>query len=279
MIHEILIPTDGSEYSATAIEYGMYLASVFKARLTGLSIIDLKIIQGPLFDDISGFMGISPAQECLPLIERGLNERADGILSDFEERCKKAGLTPVTKKITGIVDEVIIREGEKADLILLAQRGEHYPFARSGLLGSTSEAVVRKAGKPVLITPFTFREIRRVGLACDGSTASDRALHMAAGLCRETDWPLSALFVTGNRERAEQMKRHILSSADCRNVACSVTVRDGKEEQEIIHFTKEGTIDLLVMGAYGHSRIRELILGSTTSYVIRKSEIPVLMVR
>lgn len=275
MIHEILIPTDGSDYSAIAVEYGIHLSSVFGARLTGLCIIDLKIVQGPLFDDISGFMGISPAQECLPLIERGLNERAEGILSKFEEHCRKVGISPVTKKITGIVDEVIIREGEKVDLIVLAQRGEHYPFARSGLLGSTSEAVVRKAGKPVLITPFTFREIRRVGLACDGSTASDRALSMAADLCRETGWPLSALFVTGNPERAASVRKHIFSFA----ASCSVTVRDGKEEQEIIQFTKEGTIDLLVMGAYGHSRIRELILGSTTSYVIRKSEIPVLMVR
>ncbi len=53
----------------------------------------------------------------------------------------------------------------------------------------------------------------------------------------------------------------------------------GKEEREIIKFIKEGSVELMVMGAYGHNRLRELILGSTTSYVIRKSTIPVLLSR
>ena len=53
----------------------------------------------------------------------------------------------------------------------------------------------------------------------------------------------------------------------------------GKESKALLNFIREGTVELLVMGAYGHNRLRELLVGSTTSSVIRKSTIPVLLTR
>ena len=62
--------------------------------------------------------------------------------------------------------------------------------------------------------------------------------------------------------------------ADCETITLS-----GKEPDEIIKFIREGSVELMVMGAYGHNRLRELFLGSTTSQVVRKSPIPVLLIR
>jgi nucleotide-binding universal stress UspA family protein len=59
----------------------------------------------------------------------------------------------------------------------------------------------------------------------------------------------------------------------------TLLILKGKEDKEILKFTREGTVDLLAMGAYGHNRFREILLGSTTSAVIRKSTIPVLLTR
>jgi nucleotide-binding universal stress UspA family protein len=53
----------------------------------------------------------------------------------------------------------------------------------------------------------------------------------------------------------------------------------GQEDREIMKFIREDSVELLVMGAYGHNRLRELLVGSTTSDVIRKSKIPVLLTR
>lgn len=52
-----------------------------------------------------------------------------------------------------------------------------------------------------------------------------------------------------------------------------------KNRMKIVKFIREGSVELIVMGAYGHNRLRELLLGSTTSHVIHKSPIPVLLVR
>lgn len=278
-VKRILIPTDGSEYSKTAQDYGIYLARKLGAELTGLFIMDLKIIQDPLFDDISGFMGLSSTREIYPFIEKGMDERADSILGDFDERCKQQGITPGLKKLRGIVDEMIIEEGEDADCIILAQRGEHYSLTDGGLLGSTSESVVRKTGKPVLVTPLEFKEIRKVGLAYDGGPHAERALTIAAELTITLASTLTVLIITGDDEQAEILGKKVTSFLDSYDIALSLEIRGGKEEQEIVRFSGEGVVDLLVMGAYGHSRIRKFILGSTTSYVIRKSEIPVLLIR
>jgi len=60
---------------------------------------------------------------------------------------------------------------------------------------------------------------------------------------------------------------------------CEIITIYGKESDEIIKFIREGAVELMVMGAYGHNRLRELFLGSTTSHVIRKSPVPVLLTR
>lgn len=279
MVKTVLIPTDGSPYSRTALDYGIYFAKKLGAALTGLSVIDIKIIQGPLFNDISGFVDLTPYQEFTPMIETGLQERAQLILESFRLRCESEGIHPEVKNVTGLIDETIIEEGQKVDWIILAQRGEHYPLTGVGLLGSTSEAVVRKSGKPVLITPLHYKEITKVGCAYDGSKSSGCALHLAAELSFQTQWPLVILHITDNDARAASIKGKAELLLESYDIERSFVFRRGKEEEEILRFTREDSIDLLVMGAYGHSRLRELILGSTTSFVLRRSTVPVLLTR
>lgn len=60
---------------------------------------------------------------------------------------------------------------------------------------------------------------------------------------------------------------------------CEVIVSSGKESEEILKFIKQGSVELMVMGAYGHNRVREWLLGSTTSTILQKSPIPVLLIR
>ena len=279
MIRRILIPTDGSAYSRTSCEYGIYLSRLLEATVTGLFVLDLKILKGPLFNDIAGFVDFAPCEEFIPLLETGLSERADSILSDFQKHCRQAGIRTVTKKVSGLIDETIIIEGAHADLIILAQRGEHFSLTTTGLLGSTSEAVVRKSGTPVMITPLHFREIDNMAIAFDGRHPSIHALEFAVRLAEATRRPLAILIVADDAARTDRMKTLASSSVAAYDVAHTIVTRRGKEEQQILRFCEEGHADLIIMGAYGKSRFRELIVGSTTSYVIRKSTVPVILVR
>ena len=279
MIKKILIPTDGSDYGKIAIEYGIYIARLLEAELTALHVMDIRLLQGPVFTDISGSVGLPPYQEFLPMLQGSLDERAETILQTFKTKCEEAGLHADVKKATGIIDEMIIEEGKNADLILLAQRGENFHLGGGGILGSTAESVVRKSGKPVIVTPKTFREIESMGLAYDGSGPADHALHLAVELSENASWPLTIIIITGDHSLGASLNHKIEDFLEPHTIDSEIIILMGKEDREIVKFIREGSVELMVMGAYGHNRLRELILGSTTSYVIRHSTIPVLLTR
>jgi nucleotide-binding universal stress UspA family protein len=280
MVKNILIPIDGSDYGKTAVTYGITIASKLDARLTGLHVVDVRLMQGPVFTDISGSIGLPPYQEFLPAIESSLEAKAEEILKEFREQCEAGGIHPETKKITGVIDEAIIEEGRKCcDWILLAQRGEHFHIGSGAILGSTAQSVVRNSGKPVVVTPEHFRKINRMALAYDGSPPARNALNLAAELSARAAWPLSVVIITDDKALGAKLAEKAEAFLKTRAVDGAILILKGKEDKELLKFIREETVDLLVMGAYGHNRLREVLVGSTTSAVIRKSPIPVLLTR
>jgi nucleotide-binding universal stress UspA family protein len=279
VIERILIATDGSPHSRTALEYGIYLARKLDVRLTGLHVMEIQQLQAPVFSDISGSIGIPPCQEFLPVMENTLEAKADAILAGFRERCREAGLDPEVRKRLGVIDEIIIEEGRESDWIILAQRGEHFHLGGGAILGTTAESVVRKSGKPVLVTPATYREIESMALAYDGSPPADKALQLAAELSEKAAWPLTVVTVSQNPSVSDRVCKQAETLLDDWMIDWEMIQLGGKEDREILRFLRDGSVELLVMGAYGHNRLRQLLVGSTTSQVIRKSPIPVLLTR
>jgi nucleotide-binding universal stress UspA family protein len=283
MIKKIFIPTDGSANSLKALEYGIYIARKLDASLIGLYVLDVNLIQGPMLTDISGSVGMPPYDGFFDAIETALNEKADCILKDFQERCQKSGVNVEVKKTIGRISQIIIEEAQNADLILMAKKGEHFHLKEGGLLGSVAEAVVRDSGKPVLVTPENFVEIESMALAYDGSDSALKALELSLELSKKAVWPITVVIITSDAKKADTLSAQIEEMNEKDSSApmadCETIILSGKDQDEIIKFIKEGSVELMVMGAYGHNRLRELFLGSTTSHVIRKSPIPVLLTR
>lgn len=283
MIKKIFIPTDGSANSLKALEYGIYIARKLDASLIGLYVLDVNLIQGPMLTDISGSVGMPPYDGFFAAIETSLNEKADCILKDFQERCQKSGVNVEVKKTIGRISPIIIEEAQNADLILMAKKGEHFHLKEGGLLGSVAEAVVRDSGKPVLVTPENFVEIESMALAYDGSDSALKALELSLELSKKAVWPITIVIITSDAKKADTLSAQIEEMNEKDSSApmadCETIILSGKDQDEIIKFIKEGSVELMVMGAYGHNRLRELFLGSTTSHIIRKSPIPVLLTR
>jgi nucleotide-binding universal stress UspA family protein len=234
--------------------------------------------------DISGSAGMPPYEGFFDAIEKTLDEKADFILQEFQERCRRAALKSEVKKIIGKISPVIIEEAQGVDMILMAKKGEHFHLKEGGLLGSVAESVARNSGKPVLVIPENFMEIESMALAYDGSDSASKALDLALKLSEQNTWPLTVIIINSDSKKAAALIAQVEEAnqkdpeeppiADCETVVLS-----GKESDEIIKFMQEGSVELMVMGAYGHNRLRELLLGSTTSQVVRKSPIPVLLLR
>lgn len=279
MIKTILIPVDGSANSATAVDYGIYIAPKLEATLTGLHVIDVYLIQGPLMTDFSATVGMPPYDGFFEAVETSLKEKADAVLKNFEDRCRTAGISCLTKKNIGKISDTIIEEAENADLVLMAKKGEHFHLKEGGLLGSVAEAVIRHSGKPVIVIPESFREIESIGLAYDGSAPARKALELCLNISEKSKWPITVLIISADAQKAANLSAQVEEMAQKNLADCEVIISAGREADEILKFIAEGAVELMVMGAYGHNRLRQWLLGSTTSHIIHKSPIPVLLIR
>ena len=129
-------------------------------------------------------------------------------------------------------------------------------------------------------TPEKFREIRRILVAYDGTAHATLAFERACELCNLLRLPMVLLTcrerpdedVRATQKQAERVRESSAFELDVRIV-------DGHPEEQILECAKLTEADLIVMGAYGHSRLREFFLGSTTNYVILKATRPVLLMR
>lgn len=279
MIKTILVGVDGSEHSGTAVRYALWLAGRLDARVVGLHVIDIASIEGSFFHDISGSLGFEPYLDFSSKMRGVLQERGRALLDVFAEQAAQQGIVAETVSGIGVVANEIAERARTADLVVIGHRGVNERFS-SGLLGSTTESVTRKSPKPVFVSPMVFRECGRPLLAYDGSARAAAAMQVAAEFCSLLTLPLTVLTV--NRDE-EQGSRH-LAEAVAYLKPYGLTVdsslqQTGNAPERIANFIREHGHDLLFIGAYGHSRIIEMVLGSTTEYVLRNAECPVFLLR
>jgi nucleotide-binding universal stress UspA family protein len=279
MIKSILVALDGSDHADAALQHALWLAGRLRATVVGLHVIDVVSIEGSFLHDISGSLGFEPYLDFSAKMREALRERGRAILETFTRRCAERDIPCDTILAMGIVANEICDQARLADLVVLGHRGVNEQFS-TGLLGSTTESVARKSPKPVLVAPMRFEEISRPLLAYDGSQRASAAMHAAAELASALALPLTVLHVTredaANGARVLDEARRYLHSY---GLAVDYQTITGYPHERIVEFIRERRHDLLFIGAYGHSRIIEMVLGSTTEYVLRNSACPVFLAR
>jgi nucleotide-binding universal stress UspA family protein len=279
MIKSILVALDGSEHADAALQYALWLAERLRATLMGLHVVDIVSIEGSFLHDISGSLGFEPYLDFSSKMRDALRERGRVLIETFAERCRERGVACDTVLAMGVVPNEICDQSRTADLVVLGHRGVNEQFS-SGLLGSTTEAVTRKSPKPVFVSPIRFAEIRRPLLAYDGSPRAAAAMHAAAELASTLGLPLAVVHVsrdaTAGADRVLDEARRYLQSY---GVECVAEALVGHANEKIVETIRDRGHDCLFIGAYGHSRIIEMVLGSTTEYVLRNSPCPVFLAR
>jgi nucleotide-binding universal stress UspA family protein len=276
MIKRILVPTDGSEQATVGVDYAIALAAQCQGRLSGLHVIDVKLLEGPFLRDISASLGTAPYVNYQNNIALILEERGRAALRAFESACHDAGLECQTRIATGVVARAILENAELADLIVMGRAGEHSEWL-DGLVGSTTASVVRRAKQPVLVTGQRELGGRRLVVAYDGSQHAKRALKAAMQLVPHWSEPFDVLFV-GNRE-TDALRQEVESYLDAHASSFEFVVRSGDPSEAIVTYAQEAGADLLVMGAYGHTKVRELVVGSTTAFALNHAPCPLLLAR
>jgi nucleotide-binding universal stress UspA family protein len=279
MIKTILVGLDGSEHARTATRYAFWLGERLQATVIGLHVIDIVSIEGSFFHDISGSLGFEPYLDFSSKMREVLHERGQALLQEFDEQAAARAIPHDRVLAMGVVANEICERARTADLVVIGHRGVNEKFS-TGLLGGTAESVTRKSPKPVFVCNKTFRECGHPLLAYDGSQRAAAAMQSAAEFCTTMGLPLNVLTVS----KDESAGRKILDEAEAylRSYQLRTTFelqQTGNAPERIANFIRENKHDLLFIGAYGHSRIIEMVLGSTTEYVLRNADCPVFLNR
>ena len=280
MYQDILFCTDGSPAADVAGDYAIWFAKRLRARLRALYITDIRLLEGPWMTDLSGAVGAQAYAALLPQLERIQSEKAATILADVKKRCHDAGVTCETAHETGGLGQVMLDYESRADMIVLGQRGEHAAWT-GGILGSAVERMVRASVRPCLVAPEKFHQIQHMLIAYDGSAESSKALRTGIVLAPAlgSEVTITTVAALGGEDAASKILHQAKQQAHDAGLEVHLELLHGDPEAEILQVRETVGADLIVMGAYGHTRIRELIVGSTTSHVIRKANVPVLLVR
>ena len=272
MIKNILVPHDGSAHAGSAVGYALWLAKEFGATVTGLHVVDSVALEGSFLHDISGSMGFEPFMDFSSKMRAILEENGKTVLENFISRCGDAKVECHETLSSGIVSSSICEHAKLADLVVMGRRGANAGF-EYGLMGSVAEAVVRKSSKPVMVVPSEFTEPAKALISYDGSTNSSKALGSAAEFSKAFSMPLTVLTVSAGDEGAIKLKdaEDYLRSYE---IEAKLVHVKGDTPADIVEYLENNEHDLIFMGSSHHSRVFELVLGSTTEFVLRAVDIP-----
>lgn len=282
---KIIALIDGSDYSKSVCEYAAWIAKGTKGSVEVIHSLARRDVSSQP-SSMSGSIGLGARSALLEELaeldaqkSRLAQQRGRALLEDATSLIEKSGIEEVSVKLRkdDIVDALEEFEVD-ADLIVVGKRGQAADFAKLHL-GSNMERIVRSANKPVLIASRKFAPIKKILIAFDGGKTIMKAVdHLSRS---KVFGGLEAHLImvgTPTPEATAQLEGGVamLKGAGY-NVSSSL--EQGAVEQTIAAKVESDGFDMLVMGAYGHSRIRNLIIGSTTTEMIRLCKIPVLMFR
>jgi nucleotide-binding universal stress UspA family protein len=280
----ILAAIDASAHAAGVCQYSAWAAQRLSLPVELLHVVQRQDAVAAR-RDLSGAIGFGVKSELMEELvrlseESSRAEIAKGrvLLAAGEQIVREAGVTDVTAlhRHGGVVETILERE-ENARIVVLGRRGTDHEFAPDHI-GSMIERVVRASSKPVMIVSRAYTPPEHVVFAYDASPAAKRALERLANSPLFAGLPVTIVMA----EASGEAKRAALTEAEAVFAPGYpiISVMDpGKAEKVIPQVVASVQNPLLLMGAYGHSPIRNLIVGSTTTEMIRTVHAPVLLVR
>lgn len=285
MTDQVLAAIDGSQFSEGVCDYAAWASLALNAPLTFVHVVDNRA-QVPEEQNLSGNLRFGARERLMKELseldeQRAKVNREQGklMLEAAKTRAVEGEVNdPITRQLNGTLVETLVELEKDVRLLVIGKRGETAHQA-SGHLGSNLERVVREMHRPILMVPKTFKRPEKILIAFDGSKTARKGVEMLARSPLFTGTECHVLIVGADTAEHHSELDWALSTLREASHQAEGAIRAGEVDEALQAYEKEHGIDLLVMGAYGHSRIRHLLVGSTTTAMLRGSRIPVLILR
>jgi nucleotide-binding universal stress UspA family protein len=279
----ILVLLEGIDSDETVAETALAVGAAYEARVDGLIVRpDPRDTVRLAFDGMSSSM----IEGIMAEVRSDSRERIDKARDTFQRTCARHDRTPGENagwtEETGPATRFVAARGRLSDLIVLGRPGK--PGAVEGFVAA--EAALFETGRPMLLAGARAPEkaFGTVVVAWNGSAESAAAVAGAMAFLKAAE-TVAVLAIDESETAAPDRPPSAAALADylARHHIAAALHRpdsDARSIGEALLAEASGLgADLLVMGAYSHSRLRELVLGGVTRHILAKAELPVLMAR
>lgn len=284
MQEKIIALIDGSIYAQSVCEHAVWLAQRLDASVELMHVLGRR--EATQTGDLSGAIRLGARSALLEQLSTLDEQRAKlvgqhgrAILEDAQAILADGGISDITERLRhGDLVEAVSQVEDEAAVILIGKRGEAADFAK-GHLGSNLERVVRASRKPVFVASRQFRPINAILLAFDGGASAQAAVDYLSASPLAKGLEVTLVVVGTPPGATDQVLSEACERLNAVGLKATSRRLDGQPEAVLGALVEAEGFDMVVMGAFGHSRIRSLIIGSTTTAMVRACKVPILLLR
>lgn len=281
----VLACIDGSAVTESVCDYAAWYASKLNLPVGLLHVSD---VPASIRRDLSGAIGINSRESLLEELTQ-LDEQRAKVVNSYSDALVQDAKSYILENFEQVDIHIYQRHGKllpainhfKAEnrAIVMGRRGEDHKNSRINI-GSQIETVARASEVPVLICSETFKEPRSYMIAFDGSKTAIKAVWMIARSPVLKGMEGHIVMIGNHHDSAKQSLSAAaaqLEAAGFRVDAHHLSAADAVDG--LLEFQVDNRIDIMVVGAYGHSKLQQLFLGSTTTEIIASTLSPVILLR
>ncbi|ELE6496154.1 universal stress protein [Enterobacter kobei] len=271
----VIACVDGSSSTRAVCEYAAWVAGKLDVSLALLHVLEKN--EHPAVSDLTGAIGIDSREQLTQALVRIEGERnrllmAQGraILAGCAELLSQIGFPDAEQLQKYGALDTILAELKDSRLMVLGRRGAEHQ------VGSNLENIIRLQKKPVMIVPETFSPPSKVMFAFDGSEESRRNLRRLTLSPLLQGMECHVVMVNGDARTLEEARRSLQTTG----ISAESRIVEGDSVTEALcRHAEVNHVDLIVMGAYGHSSLRRFFIGSNTTAMLEQTTVPLLMLR
>lgn len=278
---KIIACVDGSASTSSVLVSAAWLSTELRIPLLILHVLDQKT--HPKSYDLSGSIGFGSRENLLQELaelDAKRNKLALANGRQLLEEAKEKVLTMCDQSVEtlqrhGELSETLLDFAEQTRMLVIGKSG-HRTQKSVTEIGSHVESIVRTVQRPVMVVQKELAAPQQVMIAYDGSPTSQKVLSLAASSPLMTGRKCHIVMVGGKDQSILDDASQQMKKAGVEVVAAML---DGEVDESLFSYARQNKVDLLVMGAYGHSRVRQFFIGSNTEKILFHSDIPLLFLR
>jgi nucleotide-binding universal stress UspA family protein len=282
---KILACVDSTAASDVVADYAAWAALKLHAPMELLHVLD-RHVELAAGQDHSGAIGLGAQEKLLDKLAtedeartRVAREAGRVFLNRLRERAVASGVTSVDTRLRhGDVEETLAEQQEGSRLLVIGRAGSTASSDGAGL-GKHLEWVVRSVNRPVIVTSDAYSEPSKVLFAFDGSGVTRKGVEMLSGSPLIKGLPLHLLMSGTTKAQGQSQVEWAMQFLKNAGMNATAEIVPSGPQDAIAQALRTQGFNFLVMGAYSHSPLRSLFMGSKTSEMLKAFRVTTLLLR